>query len=262
LLIKLDCESIKKTNGRSSFEGLVSKQSKRILHMVIKGLVFDKDGTLFHYGGTWAPWCDLVLAELSEGDAETAVKLALAVGYNPDSREFLAGSMVVGASAVEINQAWADLLPNHSFEEVDAIAVKHLKSLPSLPVCDLKMLFNELKSAAMKLGIVTNDYEAFAFQQLRDEGICDLFDFVAGFDSGHGVKPSANPLLAFGKAVDLPMQNVAMVGDSTHDLCAGRAAGVGMTIGVLTGAAIAEDIEPFADLILDDISAIPANLIG
>ena len=95
---------------------------------------------------------------------------------------------------------------------------------------------------------------------MRDEGICDLFDFVAGFDSGHGVKPSANPLLAFGKAVDLPMQNVAMVGDSTHDLCAGRAAGVGMTIGVLTGAAIAEDIEPCADLILDNISAIPENL--
>ena len=91
--------------------------------MTIKGLVFDKDGTLFHYGGTWATWCDLVLADLANGDVETARALALAVGYEPDAREFLAGSLVVGASAGEINQSWADLLPNHSFEDVDAVAV-------------------------------------------------------------------------------------------------------------------------------------------
>ena len=228
--------------------------------MTIKGLVFDKDGTLFHYGGTWATWCDLVLADLANGDVETARALALAVGYEPDAREFLAGSLVVGASAGEINQSWADLLPNHSFEDVDAVAVKHLESLPSLPVCDLKTLFGGMKAAGMKLGLVTNDYEAGAFQQLQGEGILDLFDFVAGFDSGCGVKPSADPLLAFGKAVGLPMQNVAMVGDSTHDLGAGRAAGVAITIGVLTGPATAEDIAPLADVILNDIAAIPAYL--
>lgn len=226
--------------------------------MTIKGLIFDKDGTLFHYGGTWAIWCDLVLAELSDGNAETARSLALAVGYDPDAREFLAGSLVVGASAGEINQAWADLLPHHSFEDVDAVAVKHLKSLPSLPVCNLKSLFGGLKAAGMKLGLVTNDYEAGAFQQLQEEDVLDLFDFVAGFDSGHGAKPSADPLLAFGKRVGLPMIHVAMVGDSTHDLGAGRAAGVAMTIGVLTGPATAEDIAPLADVILDNISAIPA----
>lgn len=228
--------------------------------MAIKGLIFDKDGTLFHYGGTWAAWCDLVLAELSDGDADTARKLAAAVGYDADAKEFLAGSLIVGASAGEINQAWADLLPELSFEDVDAIAVKHLENLPSLPVCDLKALFGGMKARGLKLGLVTNDYEAGAVQQLQAEGITDLFDFVAGFDSGHGAKPSPDPLLAFGYAVGLPMQEVAMVGDSTHDLGAGRAAGVGLNIGVLTGPAEAEDLAAYADVILDDISAIPAYL--
>ena len=54
------------------------------------------------------------------------------------------------------------------------------------------------------------------------------------------------------------MQNLAMVGDSTHDLSAGRAAGIGINIGVLTGPATAADLAPFADLILNDINEIPA----
>lgn len=230
--------------------------------MAIKGLVFDKDGTLFQYGETWAVWCDLVLAELSGGDGAKTRELAQAVGYDPETKEFLAGSLVVGASAGEINQAWVDILPSWSFAEVDAVAVKHLKSLPSLPVCDLKALFSGMKAKGMKLGIVTNDYEAGAVQQLAAEGISDLFDFVAGFDSGHGVKPAAGPLLAFGKAVGLSMDEIAMVGDSTHDLGAGRAAEVAQTIGVLTGPALEEDIAHLADIILGDISQIPARLWG
>ncbi|MEJ6708792.1 MAG: HAD family hydrolase [Amylibacter sp.] len=232
------------------------------LDLAIKGLIFDKDGTLFQYGDTWAVWCDLVLAELSRGEGAKLRELAQAVGYDPETKEFLAGSMVVGASAGEINQAWADLLPDWSFADVDAVAVKHLESLPSLPVCDLKALFSGMKAKGMKLGIVTNDYEAGAVQQLADEGVSELFDFVAGFDSGHGAKPDAGPLLAFGKAVGLAMDEIAMVGDSTHDLGAGRAAKVAQTIGVLTGPALEADIAHLADMILADISEIPAKLWG
>jgi phosphoglycolate phosphatase len=51
-----------------------------------------------------------------------------------------------------------------------------------------------------------------------------------------------------------------MVGDSAHDLTAGRAAGMG-TIAVLTGLAKASDLEPFADLVLPDIGYLP-NWLG
>lgn len=230
--------------------------------MAIKGLVFDKDGTLFHYGATWAVWCELVLEDLAEGDIVKKRELASAVGFDLDTMEFLAGSLVVGASAGEINQAWTDLLPNQSYEAVDAVAVKHLESLPSLPVCDLKTLFADMKARGIKLGLVTNDYEVGAIQQLQAENIEHLFDFVAGFDSGHGAKPAAGPLLAFGNSVGLDMNEIAMVGDSTHDLVAGRAAQVQMTIGVLTGPALKKDIEYLADVVLNDISAIPSHLWG
>ena len=50
-----------------------------------------------------------------------------------------------------------------------------------------------------------------------------------------------------------------MVGDSTHDLIAGRAARM-HTIGVLTGLAPRSELAPYADVILPDISHIPAHL--
>ena len=229
--------------------------------MAIKGLVFDKDGTLFHYGATWMIWCDLVLEDLSCGDPLKKAELAQAVGFDLDKNTFLPGSLIVNASAGEINGVWSALLPDFTDAEVDAVAVKHLGSLPSMPVCDLKALFGTLHAQGLKLGLVTNDYEDSAVAQLQQEGIVDLFDFIAGFDSGHGVKPGAGPLLAFGTATGLTMAEIAMVGDSTHDLGAGRAAKVGLNIGVLTGPADSGDINHLADVILNDISGIPAVLV-
>ena len=228
--------------------------------MAIKGLVFDKDGTLFHYGATWMVWCDLVLEDLSHGNAGKKQELADAVGFDLKTQNFLPGSLIVNASAGEINARWAELLPDQTEADVDAVAIKHLGELPSLPVCDLKVLFSKFRADGLKLGLVTNDYEQGAWQQLEAEGISELFDFVAGFDSGHGAKPAAGPLLAFGKATGLAMEDIAMVGDSTHDLGAGRAAQVGMNIGVLTGPAEAGDIAHLADVVLADISEIPAHL--
>ena len=51
-----------------------------------------------------------------------------------------------------------------------------------------------------------------------------------------------------------------MVGDSTHDLDAGKAAGM-VTIGVLTGPAPREELAPFADVVLDSIAEIPSWLL-
>ena len=50
-----------------------------------------------------------------------------------------------------------------------------------------------------------------------------------------------------------------MVGDSTHDLMAGRAAGM-PTIGVLTGMAGAATLAPYADIVLSNIGEIPGIL--
>ena len=50
-----------------------------------------------------------------------------------------------------------------------------------------------------------------------------------------------------------------MVGDSLHDLDAGRAAGM-RPVAVLTGIARAGDLAPHAEVVLPDIGALPAWL--
>ena len=65
-------------------------------------------------------------------------------------------------------------------------------------------------------------------------------------------KPMPEPLLAFCDAIGVAPNRAIMVGDSTHDLIAGRLAGMG-TVGVLTGMADAGTLAPHADVVLPDI---------
>ncbi|MEK6216586.1 MAG: HAD hydrolase-like protein, partial [Boseongicola sp.] len=61
------------------------------------------------------------------------------------------------------------------------------------------------------------------------------------------------------KAVGIQPGKTLMVGDSRHDLAAGRAAGMG-TVAVLTGVAEAADLSDLADVILPDIRGIASWL--
>ena len=66
-------------------------------------------------------------------------------------------------------------------------------------------------------------------------------------------------LEAFADACGLPVGQVLMVGDSRHDLIAGRAAGM-RTLAVLTGVATAEDLQDLADAVRPDIGHLPLLL--
>jgi len=66
-------------------------------------------------------------------------------------------------------------------------------------------------------------------------------------------------LVGFANAVELAPKHCVMVGDSRHDLGAGRAAGF-YTVGVLTGYADTKDLADLADVVLPDIGHLPAWL--
>lgn len=230
------------------------------MSITIKGVLFDKDGTLFKYGNTWQIWCDRVIQTLGGDDLKLQKALADGCGYDIDTQTFTPGSLVVNASAHEINLAWADIHPALDYKQIEAIGVEKLQNLPVIPVCNLHELLTSLKNSGMMLGCATNDFESSAKTQLSEAAIQEQFDFICGFDSGFGAKPGPGMLQAFAEKCGINASEVAMVGDSTHDLHCGRAAGAALCVGVLTGPAQAEDIQDHADIVLGSVELLPEFL--
>lgn len=222
----------------------------------IKGIVFDKDGTLFDFHATWGVWCAGFISEMSEGSNKVAADLADAMQYDLKAGAFRPNSVMIAHSMDGIIDAVHMALPRWDRAELMDHVIETASRAPQAPVVPLLPLMSGFRKVGLKLGIATNDSETPARAHLNSVGVLDSFDFIAGCDSGFGAKPEPGMLLAFCERMELEPQQVAMVGDSTHDLRAGRAAGM-VNIGVLTGPAMTEDLSPFADVVMPDIGAIP-----
>ena len=66
-------------------------------------------------------------------------------------------------------------------------------------------------------------------------------------------------MLAFASALGIAARDIAVVGDSPHDLIAARAAGA-TAVGVLSGPNGAEVLAPHADVLLPSIVKLPGWL--
>jgi len=225
-------------------------------HDMIKGIIFDKDGTLFDFNATWGLWARGMLVAETGGDAALFARLAVALGYDVEANRFRPGSVVIASTAGEVASVIQSVIPDLDrddlLERMNAAAagVSQVEAVP------LRRYYQELQATGLKLGIATNDAEAPARRHLERAGVDHVFDFIAGYDSGFGAKPGPGQLLAFCEATGLAPQDCLMVGDSTHDLFAGRAAGM-CTVAVLTGPAPDHELRPHADAVLDNIGEIP-----
>lgn len=227
---------------------------------MIDGLLFDKDGTLFDFRASWGRWAQSFLTRIAD-DAAHARRLGRAIGYDLDSGNFAPDSPVIAATAADIAAALVGELPGRTVADLTEWIDASAGQAPMCEAVPLRPLLAALRGQGLRLGVATNDSEAPARQHLANHGITDCFDFISGYDSGHGAKPGPGMCLAFARQLGLEPARVAMVGDSRHDLEAGRAAGM-RTIAVLTGIARRDELEPHADVVLADIGAIPDWLSG
>jgi phosphoglycolate phosphatase len=222
----------------------------------IDAALFDKDGTLFDFAATWNVWSGRVIDDFSGGDSGRARALADAALYDLETKSFLPTSPIIAGTNREAAECFATALPDWSIEDIEAHLTRSAATAPLAPAVPLAAFLDRLDAMGIPAGVMTNDTEYGARAHLGAAGVLDRFVFVAGFDSGHGAKPSPAPLLAFCDAVGVSPARAAMVGDSAHDLIAGRAAGMA-TIGVLTGMATRAELAPLADTVLPDIGHLP-----
>jgi phosphoglycolate phosphatase len=231
--------------------------------MTIKGILFDKDGTLLDFFATWIPVVRWAAEAAAEGDPALAERLLLAGGYDLARDEVRPGSLLAAGNTLEIAACWAEFLPGRSVAALAAATDRIFEdggSLHATAVTPLAPLFAGLKARGLKLGVATSDGRRAAEATLKGFGVLELLDFIAGYDSGHGIKPDPGMVLGFCDQVGLVPGEVAVVGDNLHDLEMGRRAEAGLLIGVLSGTSGRRELTPAADHLLASVADLEALL--
>jgi phosphoglycolate phosphatase len=223
---------------------------------MIKGIIFDKDGTLFDFNATWGTWTRSMIAAEAGDDPEKVEVLANALGYDFEGGVFWPESIVIAETVDFVADALLEHLPEVAKKDLIMRMHTAAKKVPQVQAAPLWGLLSELREMDILLGVATNDAEDNARAHLGEADVLDRFDFIAGYDSGFGYKPEPEQLLGFCTSTGLDPEDCIMVGDSTHDMKAGNAAGM-RTVGVLTGPAQAYELEPYADVILNSIAELP-----
>jgi len=225
----------------------------------IKAVLFDKDGTLFDFYATWGVWAKTLLLEESAGNAALAARMGAAIGYDYETEKFAKDSMVIFDTPPDIAVALLPFFEGETVEELTDRLNAAAAKVPMVEAVPLIPFLLELEARGLKLGVATNDGEMPARAHLAASGIAGMFDFIVGSDSGFGGKPAPGMQNAFAAHLGLEGGAIAMVGDSAHDLVAGRAAGM-VTVAVLTGVAEHDELAPYADVVLPDIGHLAAWL--
>lgn len=199
------------------------------------------------------------------GDFEVALRLALAdLGWPPVSRAFIARTVgkgsehlltrtlaEVGAPAALYEQAWARY--QHHYLQING---QHSALFPGAAAG-----LESLRTHGLKLVCLTNKPGAFARPLLAAKGLDGCFEHVFGGDAFAHKKPHPMPLLKACEALGTLPANTLMVGDSSNDAAAARAAGcpvVLVSYGYNHGEPVA-DARP--DAIVDSIDDIAALLL-
>lgn len=236
--------------------------------MAIEGILFDKDGTLVEFLATWIPAYRIAAGLAAEfaGDPDRAGQLLRSAGYDPVRGVLDPDSLLAGGTTGEICEVWAaaagaapgDGLAGRLHAAMDRHVARH-----AVPVgAGLAELFARLAGRGLALGIATTDGEAAARATARTLGLADSVGFLCGYDSGFGAKPGPGMVQGFCAAVGIAPAGVLVVGDTRHDMAMARAAGAGMAVGVLTGAATRGHLAPCADRIIASVLEIESVLAG
>jgi phosphoglycolate phosphatase len=224
-----------------------------LLHRLdLQAAIVDLDGTMVDTLGDFCAALERMLADLALPPVPAAAVLDM-VGKGSEHliRCVLAH---VGADAALYARAWARY--QHHYPAVNG---RHSRVYPGV----LEGL-RTLQSRGLALACLTNKPTAFARALLRDKGLDGFFSQVFGGDAFARKKPDPLPLLATCQALGSQPARTLMLGDSSNDAQAARAAGcpvVLVTYGYNHGQPVrAVDADGWVDA-LDQVAALlPARL--
>ena len=119
---------------------------------------------------------------------------------------------------------------------------------------DLPDIFSRLKRKDIKIAVCTSDSREGTEELLESNNVNHLVDMVmCGDDIDNVPKPAPDNVLNLCKHLNVEAKEAFVIGDTPADTMMGKAANAGLTIGVLTGVGVHEDLVD-ADFIVDNVT--------
>lgn len=229
----------------------------------MRAILFDKDGTILDFAASWSGvYRDLALT-LAEGDPNRARLMLLQGGFDTETGHIAAGSVLSAGNTLDITRLWFADLGEAEFAAMVARidAMFHENGIRySVPIEGLAETLDALAAMDLVMGIATSDGTAAAKAAVAKLGFAHHLPHIYGYDSVPDPKPGPGMVHAFADATGIPLADIAVVGDSLHDLEMAKRAGAGAAIGVASGTSSAELLAPHADVVLPSIRELPAWL--
>jgi phosphoglycolate phosphatase len=214
----------------------------------LRAAIVDLDGTLVDTVGDFTAAVNAMLAEQGlPAVPATFIERAVGKGGEHLIRRTLAE---VGAPETLFDTAWAGY--QHHYGRFNGL---HSAVYPGAAEG-----LAALRGARWPLACVTNKPTRFARELLAAKGLLAHFDLVFGADAFARKKPDPLPLIEACKALRSEPAHTLMVGDSSNDAAAARAAGCPVVLlshGYNHGEPLAA---AGADAVLDRLDALPALL--
>ncbi|HEY5597904.1 MAG TPA: HAD family hydrolase [Kiloniellales bacterium] len=229
----------------------------------IRGILFDKDGTLIDVNDTWVPIYRHMLCELFGTGAEGAERLMERAGLDRATGQFRVNSILAGGTTRQLVDVWWPGLDAAGVAEKVRILDHDYAPLVKnylKPLMPLEPLLSELRGMNFRLGVATNDSHVSAAGHISHLGVAELFEVIIAADTVAVPKPSGNMIRRFAEVTGLAASEIAMVGDNSHDMEEARNGGAGLAIAVLSGNAAASDIAHLADHTIASVAELPALL--
>lgn len=216
----------------------------RLLRLVM----FDLDGTLIATAG-----------EIQDAVNDTLQQFGLPLVDEQQVQDWIGHgtrTLLAQALAFATRSSAHRVRASDSFETLAAEFARHYGrrcGTRSRPYPHVREVLGELRGRGVKLAVVTNKEQAFTDIVLRQHGLTPLLDAVLSGDTAPAKKPDPAGLRACMAAFGAAPPECLLVGDSSIDVAAARAAGVAVwavTYGYNMGQPIAEAAP---DRVLDDL---------
>lgn len=232
-------------------------------------IVFDKDGTLVDFDRLWTGKLRRAIAAVvAQLPASPGLGPALyqSLGVDPVAGKVIAESPLAVATLARCGMVCATVLyqqglPWYRAETLAEQVFMPLIAAPPVrddlaPIGDVAGLFTRLKRAGVKLAICTSDDRLASQAALDLLGLAPLVDAMVCGDDAFASKPAPDGVLHISRQCGVDPARMLMAGDSAGDMLAGRNAGAGLMLGVLSGTGTGPSLAAHADVIVADIHAI------